>query len=556
MLGVMKYRICTVKYLILFVGLMIITVDAFAQAPVWEWATAAGGTDYDHGNALAIDSEGNCYVTGNFVESATFGEYTIVSSDEGDLDIYVAKMDMNGNWVWAIRAGGIDYDSGSGIVLDNMGNIYVTGYFMMTADFGPYSLTSNGFNDVFVAKLDYNGNWLWVNQAGGTHYDSGTGITADEAGNCYVSGCFENTAFFDTFFITTNGLNDGFVAKLSSSGNWQWAKKAGGSSWDYTRSIAIDSAGDVYVFGDFCETTHFGTYTLTSAGSNDIFVAKISSMGLWRWASQAGGINTDYGHAITNDNSGNSYVTGMFQNAAQFGPYYIQGSGSYDIFIAKMDANGIWQWAKQAGGVNYDDGEGITVDNEGNVYLTGGFTDVAFFDSDSIESYGGRDIFVAKIDPSCTWQWVINAGGNLSDRGSFIIIDNEDNSYVTGYFKGTSIFGSQIINSVGNTDIFVAKLNPPVSTDPEINPDALSLTNSPNPFNTRTSINYTLKRETGVCLEVYNIKGQLVETLFEGINQAGDHTIEWDCKDMPSGVYFLKMKAGSEESIRKLILLR
>ncbi len=95
-----------------------------------------------------------------------------------------------------------------------------------------------------------------------------------------------------------------------------------------------------------------------------------------------------------------------------------------------------------------------------------------------------------------------------------------------------------------------------VSTDPEINPDMFNLSHFPNPINTNAIIHYSLKQEEPVSLEVYNIKGQLVETLFEGSKQAGDHTLEWDCHNVPSGVYFLKMKAGSEESIRKLILLR
>lgn len=295
---------------------------------------------------------------------------------------------------------------------------------------------------------------------------------------------------------------------------------------------------------------------MTSAGSNDIFLAKINSVGTWQWASQAGGSDTDVGNAIAVDNAGNSYVTGMFESAAYFGSYYIEGSGSYDIFVAKIDPNGVWQWAKQAGGVNYDDGEGITVDNEVNIYVTGGFEDVAFFDSDSVASYGGRDIFVAKLDSTGMWEWATNAGGISSDKGSGVSLDNEYNCCVTGFFNGISTFGSQVITSNGYSDIFVAKLNSSVSTDPEINPDAGSLSNYPNPFDQRTTINYALKGETEVCLEVYNIKGQLVETLFEGSKQAGDHTIEWDCRGMPSGVYFFKMQAGDESFIRKMVLLR
>ena len=216
MSGVMKK---VVKCCVVLIGILLITIGVYAQEPVWQWAASAGGTDYDYGNAIAVDSEGNCYVTGNFVEIATFGEHTLVSSDEGDLDIYVAKMDINGNWVWAVRAGGIDWDSGSGIVIDNIGNIYISGYFMMTADFGPFSLTSNGWNDIFAAKLDPDGNWLWVNQAGGTHYDGGSAIAIDGEGVCYVSGDFMNTAYFGSHSLTSNGSQDGFIASVMSTLN-------------------------------------------------------------------------------------------------------------------------------------------------------------------------------------------------------------------------------------------------------------------------------------------------------------------------------------------------
>ena len=316
MLGVIKN---VAKCCVILVGMLLITICAYAQEPVWEWATNAGGTDYDHANAIAVDSEGNCYVTGNFVEMATFGEHILVSSDEGDLDIYVAKVDINGNWVWAVRAGGIDWDSGSDIALDSVGNIYVTGYFMMTADFGPYSLTSNGWDDAFVAKLDQDGNWLWVKQAGGTHYDGGSAIAIDGEGCCYVTGSFMNTAYFGSLSLTTNEYSDGFIAKFDSSGNWQWAKKTGSSAGE----ITFDNIGNLNIIGHFDGTVHFGTFSLTSYGCEDIFVAKLDSNGNFLWVNQAGGASRDYGVGIAIGGINNVYITGSFMSEAYFGSYSI-----------------------------------------------------------------------------------------------------------------------------------------------------------------------------------------------------------------------------------------
>lgn len=553
MSGVMKCRICSVKSMVILSGLLFITVCAYAQEPVWEWATNAGGTDYDHGNAIAVDSEGNCYVTGNFVEMATFGEHILVSSDEGDLDIYVAKVDINGDWVWAVRAGGIDWDSGNGIVLDDFGNIYVTGYFMMTADFGPYSLTSNGWDDAFVAKLDPDGNWLWVNQAGGTHYDGGSAIAIDEAGCCYASGGFMNTAYFGSLSLTTNAYSEGFMAKLDTSGNWQWAKKTGSSA----REIIIDNIGNLNIVGSFDGTVNFGPFSLTSYGCEDIFVAKLDSNGNFLWVNQAGGTSRDFGDGISLDEINNVYITGSFKNDANFGSYSIDSHGNDDIFVSKLDSSGNWEWVIEAGSTDSDGGKGITIDGvNSNVYVTGSFESVANFGSYSLTSSGSDDIFVAKLDNDGNWQWLAGAGGESQDKGSSIALDDENNCYITGYFKETSTFSSQIINSFGNSDIFVAKLNPPVSVDPDIDLELFNLNHYPNPAENNTFISYSLKQATSVSLEIYNLRGQLVETLREDNIQAGDHTIECDCQNIPSGIYFLKMKTDNEESIRKMVLIR
>ena len=551
-----KCRICSVKSMVILSGLLLITICGYAQEPVWEWATAAGGSDDDRGYSITIDYAGNSYVTGYFEGTATFGSDSLTSSGPGD--IFVAKIDAGGNWQWANKVGGSGSDIGKGITIDDAGNSYVTGYFWGTATFGSYTLTSSG-NDIFVAKVDSGGTWQWATKAGGTEGDAGCAITIDYAGNSYVTGYFRETAIFGSYSITSNGGRDIFIAKMNADGNWQWATQAGGTGNDDGYSITIDNAGNTYVTGNFWGTATFGSYSIISSGYGDIFIAKVDSGGNWQWATQVGGSDDDRGYSITIDYAGNSYVTGYFEGTATFGSDSLTSSGYYDIFVAKIDAGGNWQWATEAGGIYYDTGYGITIDDSGNSYVTGYFMETATFGPYSLTSsgsYGCPDIFVAKMDADGSWQWVTQAGGSSDDIGIGIAIDDNGNSYVTGNFEDTATFGSYSLTSSGYEDIFVAKLNPPVSTNPEINPDAFSLSNYPNPFTTSTMINYILKRETYLHLEIYNLKGQLVETLLEGNIQAGDHTIEWDSHAMPSGVYFLKMKAGSEESIRKMILLR
>ena len=368
-----------------------------AQVPQWQWAKQAGGISGDWGRDISVDANGNSYVTGCFKETATFGAFTLTSS--GGYDVFVAKLDADGNWQWAKQAGGSGNNYGYGISVDANGNSYVTGRFEGTATFGADTLTSSGFLDVFVAKLDADGNWQWAKQAGGSNNDMGYSISVDANGNSYVTGIFQGTATFGAFTLTSSGsyIYDVFVAKLDTGGNWQWVKQAGGGSNDYGYSISVDANGNSYVIGYFEETATFGAFTLITSGYIDVFVAKLDTNGNWQWAKQAGGTGNDKGQGISVDANGNSYVTGRFKETATFGAFTLITSGSDDVFVAKLDTDGNWQWAKQAGGSSADYGNSISVDANGNSYVTGQFKETATFGSYSLTSSGGQDIFVAKL---------------------------------------------------------------------------------------------------------------------------------------------------------------
>ncbi|MCK9611174.1 MAG: SBBP repeat-containing protein [Candidatus Cloacimonas sp.] len=321
------------KKLSLIIILVFCSVALFAQNEDWFWAKKAGGTSNESGKSIAVDDNGNSYVTGYFYGSATFGTTTLSGSG-----IFVAKMDSNGNWLWAKQAGGLYSGYSYGIAVDANENSYVTGYFSGSATFGTTTLTSSSeyYSDIFVAKLDSSGNWLWAKQAGGTDCHDGYGIAVDADGNSYVTGYFYGSATFSTTILTSNGNEDIFIAKLDSNGNWLWVKQAGGTGWDYGFVIAVDDNGNSYVTGYFSGSVTFGTTTLTSSGYEDIFVAKLDRNGNWLWAKKAGGTSDDIGYGIAVDANGNSYVTGYFEESATFGTTTLMSSGSRDIFISKI----------------------------------------------------------------------------------------------------------------------------------------------------------------------------------------------------------------------------
>ena len=446
------------KKTFLFFILALCSVALFAQNEDWLWAKQAGGISEDNGNSIAVDANGNSYITGEFRDSATFGITTMTSS--GENDIFVAKLDINGNWLWVNQAGGISGSYGSSIAVDDNGNSYVTGGFSGSATFGTTTLTSSGDGDIFVAKMDSNGNWLWAKKAGGISGGYGSSIAVDANGNSYIIGSFWSIATFGNTTLTSSGgyYTDIYVAKLDSKGNWLWANKAGGLNWDYGYSIAVDANGNSYVTGCHLSSATFGTITLTSSGGYDIFIAKLDSSGNWLWAKKAGGTSDDYSRSITVDDNGNSYVTGDFRSSATFGTTILNTSGYNDIFVAKLDINGNWLWAKKAGGTSYDYGCCIAVDDNGNSYVTGVFEGSATFGTTTLTSSGNEDIFVAKMDSNGNWLWAKKAGGQSNDGGRSITVDDNGNSYVTGYFEESTTFGITTLTSSGDYEIFVAKI--------------------------------------------------------------------------------------------------
>ena len=314
-------------------ALLITVATANAQINL-QWAKNTGGTSSDFSYATTVDATGNVYITGTFYGTADFDPGTGVANLTAiDVlgDIFVAKYDNNGNYMWAKRMGGNGSDMGNSIAVDAAGNVYTTGFFWSTVDFDPgpgvANLTSGGYADIFVSKLDSNGNYVWAkSMAGtGTRDDYGNSITLDASGYLYITGYFENTVDFDpgagVANLTSAGGTDFFVSKLDNNGNYVWAKNIGGTSNDEGKSITIDAAGNIYTTGSFIGTVDFdpgsGATTLSSSGGNNVFVSKLDNNGDYIWAKSFKGTK---GYSIAIDGAGNVYTTGYFSGTGDFDP--------------------------------------------------------------------------------------------------------------------------------------------------------------------------------------------------------------------------------------------
>jgi hypothetical protein len=252
------------------------------------WGKAITGPNYEVGNALTVDGSGNVIITGYFRSSVDFDPGTGSSflTSAGWSDIFICKLTSTGTLSWAKRIGDINYEEGKAITADATGDIYITGYFMNAPDFDPgtgtTTLTSAGGYDVYVGKYSSTGTLVWVKSFGASTEDNVLAIDLDASGNVYTTGYFYSATDFNpgagTFTLTPVGNNDAFISKLDAAGNFVWAKKMGGTSFDFGTSLTIDVSGSVIAAGYFQGTGDFDpgspVYNLTSAGSYDMFITK------------------------------------------------------------------------------------------------------------------------------------------------------------------------------------------------------------------------------------------------------------------------------------------
>ncbi|HOZ87902.1 MAG TPA: hypothetical protein PL029_09095, partial [Bacteroidia bacterium] len=380
-------------------------------AQSFQWARNMGGSDLDYGNGIVTDATGNVYTVGSFYDTGDFdpgpGSYSLTSVSPGLLDIYISKLDAAGNFVWAKSIGGVMNEWGNAISLDPSGDIYITGTFQDVVDFDPgpgtFTLAAPSsnvfFGNIFVLKLNAAGNFMWARSLDYFGASNSIAIKTDALGNCYTTGYFSVPVDFDpgpgTYSLSPQS-NDAFVLKLNPAGNFIWARSFGGPNANITnpRALGVDSEGAAYTTGVFTGTVDFNpgglTYSLASIGNFNAFLSKLDSSGNFVWAKNfgdlpntAGNTNT-YGNALGIDAGKNVYLTGIYTGPTDFDPgtatYTLPYVFGYDQYISKFDSTGIFMWARNISGTGDDNPLAMAVDPTGNSYMTGYFAGTSDFD--------------------------------------------------------------------------------------------------------------------------------------------------------------------------------
>ena len=461
------------------------------------WIRQAGGPMQDGAMSVTIQDD-FIYVAGHFDLEVTFEDVHLEIGHT--LGIFLAKYDLNGNLIWVHYEG----PGGSGACItglnitgDNTTHLYITGCFCDTIY---NNLIPEGYDDAFVAKYDTSGNLIWARQAGGSSFEGGKSVAVDNNSNVYNTGVFKGTVTFkDTtssqITLISYGDQDIYISKYDSSGNIIWVKQAGGNLWDYGNSIATDKNDNVYVTGSFYESAVFEDTTLTSRGERDMFVLKLDSAGNRMWLKQLGSSGKDLGRFLYTDNNDNFYLVGNFQETISIGDTSLTSNSTYEfatnVFIAKFKITGEFVWAKKIGSY-WDMVEGLTSDDNGNVYITGSVY------------------------------------------------------YTTVYLDGI------ILPPVGGADFFLAKITEnPVAVE-ETQDDALFKL-FPNPSNGIVNIQVKMKKKDDLILEIHSITGKLIFKK-QLSNNGLEFMEELGLNDFPRGLYFVNIKGGDLFKTEKLII--
>jgi beta-propeller repeat-containing protein/centrosomal CEP192-like protein len=460
--------------------------------PVLSYSTFLGNNGGDVGEGIAVDASGNAYVTGSTGSLNFPTASPLQKASGGGADVFVAKLNSTGSALtYSTYLGGGSDDLGSAIAIDSSGNAYVTGNTSST-DFptttGAFQTKYGGSGDAFVAVLNAAGAALvYSSYLGGSSADFGQGIAVDSSGNAYVTGSTESTDFPAVKPLQggNGGASDAFVTKVNTSGSTLvYSTYLGGSAADSGQGIAVDASGNAYVAG----STASANFPLASAlqpsnggGAQDAFITKLSADGSTLvYSTYLGGNGADRAFGIALDSSNNAYVAGDTTSTnfpATSGVVQGSSNGSSDAFVSKLNAAGsALIYSTLLGGSDLDRANGIAVDASGHAYITGLTQSSNFPTTHPFQAnFGGgtcgaspcSDAFVSELDPlAASLVYSTYLGGSSADAGQGIALDSSGNAYVVGGTASSNFtaIGGAVQGTYGGVgasgNAFVAKVDP------------------------------------------------------------------------------------------------
>jgi hypothetical protein len=535
--------------------LLFTTLNIFATD--FNWVKRFGGMNYENVTGISRDLAGNVYVSGIFRDTAFFQSHTLVCSQANTSCGFVVKLTEYGDVQWVK-----DFQPGV-TVLDihvSEQSVYLTGGFSGTVNFDNITLTgvSPGSNFYFL-KMNGKGDVQWVKHGKSSNNMHSNKIHSSQNA-IFLAGRYSNNMNFEGDTLTAHYYSGLFLIKFDAAGNKEWIMPIHThSSADGISGIVTDENNNIYLSGRFNVVIRINNDTIPSNGWIDIFVCKLQSTGGLTWLKTFGGNRNDEPGGLGIDSLGFLYMGGEFwSDTLKFGQQVLLNSGSYDIFVAKLDQNGNAVWAKKAGGSSSDRCSSSYTDNFGNTYITGSYAFDMNIGDTVLNSVQGIDIFAAKYNSNGDLVWVRSAGSKGEERGQLITADNSGNAYVTGYFSRTtndsvytSTFGNHTLNPLNQGgNIFVTRIGSPLSSVKR-NKNQLNVKVYPTLIQKEDFINIELPGLEGseVIARVFDIYGR--EMYREKIGNE-KHIVK--VNNFSSGIYILRITEKDKFSSHRFVI--
>jgi len=425
------------------------------------WSRAYGGDWKENVYAVAAYPEGGVALSGAFGSTdMTFGGESF--STEGGVDIYVARLNDQGEPIWTRAFGGSGWEAAARMSLGLGQRLHLTGYFDSSAlDLGGGELETNGQSEGFILALDKNGDHVWSKSFGGDGEEWGAGIASDLHGGIYVAGGSDSdTVDLGEGEQPTEGGDDILMMRLDHEGNYMWSRLLGGDGDDRAGGLAVDTAGNSYIAGSYESLSlDFEAGGHGNAGGSDILVVKLAPDGSTVWSRSFGAEDDDYGTDIDLDDSGNVLLCGFSSSSSlDFGGGVHHILGFQGMFVVKLDPSGQRIWSRIYGGALWEEARALAVGPAGSLFVTGRVSSSGLdFGNGDLPIQGGDDVFLLKLDSAGKHLWSHSFGGEAEDIGTSVAVSN-GHVFLGGYFESESFApGASPLPFAGERDIFVSK---------------------------------------------------------------------------------------------------
>lgn len=554
------------KTLKLFLSILVLFCVNYLQAQniTYDWIYATGGFHEEIVNKILVDDDNNVILMGTFFGTIIRDQDTLTSN--GYRDIFVMKISSEGDLLWARNAGGKYNEGGndyfsSDMVLDNLGNIYISTGFEDTLIFNQDTLYSL-YNNTCLLKFDADGNTIWAKRLKEDtwNYSRYRRITIDKNNQIYLASNFYESLHIDTLSWTGRSL---FLTKFNESGNLLWLKKYPTNSMSvYFKDLEFDEISNLYFLVSLYGEISFDTLTFSRKGQNDLLFGKIDTSGNIKFVKQEAveGYNWAYPKALTVTDENTVAITGNFRGVIAFDGVEYPGFSS-NLFTAHYDSGGSLLWADVLVGSGAADTYDIMYNSDNQIIVTGYFKEKLLHGNVEIESEGAEDVFTAVYNMNGELLLLDRAGGAFQDYGICLANSPDGENYLAGIYIYQADFDQWSIDGFGNFDVFFTAFSIELSGINEnktvLNKMGINLEqNYPNPFNPLTTISFELPQDQNISIKIFDMTGRVVETLYSGKLLAGNYSFDFDGTAMASGMYVYQLITAEGVYSKKMLLLQ